>query len=113
MSTASDKSSAATIGPTAVIKPDEVLRLPSQCTIRDASQLLGQLMLRLDHAAPVYIDAAQVERIDTAALQLLVAFLSDRRGRRRAVVWLDCSEAMERAARALGLTGALALTPAG
>ena len=79
MSTASDKSSAATIGPTAVIKPDEVLRLPSQCTIRDASQLLGQLMLRLDHAAPVYIDAAQVER----------------------------------AARALGLTGALALTPVG
>jgi len=113
MDTRSDKSSAATIGPTAAIKPDEVLRLPSQCTIRDATQLLGQLTLHLDHAAPVYIDAAGVERIDTAALQLLVAFLSDRRARRRAVVWLECSEAMERAARALGLTAALALSAAG
>ena len=106
-----EKSSATTIG-TVALASESVLRLPPQCTIRDATQLLGQLMLRLEHSAPVYIDAAKVERIDTAALQLLVAFLADRRARRRAVVWLECSDGMMRAARALGLTGALALAPA-
>jgi anti-anti-sigma regulatory factor len=104
-----DKSSAATIGPTAAIKPDGVLRLPPQCAIRDAALLLEQLLLHIEHSAPVYIDAAQVERIDTAALQLLVAFVQDRKAEGRAVVWLDCSEAMVRAARALGLSRELAL----
>lgn len=109
----SDKSSAATIGPTAAIRSDAVLRLPPQCTIRDAAQLLGQLLLHIEQSAPVYIDAAQVERVDTAALQLLVAFLHDRKAEERPVVWLDCSEAMVRAARALGLARELALAAAG
>ncbi|HXZ58778.1 MAG TPA: STAS domain-containing protein [Steroidobacteraceae bacterium] len=111
MSAPRDRSSAATIGPTAVIKPDSVLRLPAQCTIRDAAQLLGRLLLHIEQSSPVYIDAAQVERVDTAALQLLVAFLSDRKSEQRAVVWLDVSDAMLRAARGLGLAAALALAP--
>lgn len=110
--TAVEKSSTTTLS-TVALSNEAVLRLPPQCTIRDATTLLGQLMLRLEHSAPLYIDAAKVERIDTAALQLLVAFLADRRARRRAVVWLECSESMMRAARALGLTGALALAAAG
>jgi len=112
MSAAEDRA-AATIGPTAAPSPDSVLRLPAQCSIRDAAQLLAQLMLRIEHSAPVYIDAAQVERVDTAALQLLVAFLNDRKAQQRAVVWLDCSDALMRAARSLGLMGALALAPVG
>ena len=113
MSAPSKLSSAATIGPTAAIKPDGVLRLPPQCTIRDASQLLGNLLLHIERTSPVYIDAAQVERVDTAALQLLVAFLRDRKAEQRAVIWLDCSDAMIRAARTLGLAGALSLSAAG
>jgi len=111
MSTAKDSASTQTLGPTAAPSPDSVLRLPAQCSIRDAAQLLAQLMLRIEHSAPVYIDAAQVERVDTAALQLLVAFLNDRKAQQRAVVWLDCSDALMRAARSLGLMGALALAP--
>ena len=107
------KDTAATMGPSVAPSPDSVLRLPAQCTIRDAAKLLGQLMLRIEHSAPVYIDAALVERVDTAALQLLVAFLNDRKSQQRAVVWLDCSDALMRAARSLGLAGALALAPAG
>lgn len=110
MSKPGDKSSAATIGPTAAIKPDGVLRLPPQCTIRDAALLLERLLQHIEHSAPVYIDAAQVERIDTAALQLLVSFVQDRKAEQRAVVWLDCSDAMVRAARALGLGHELALS---
>jgi phospholipid transport system transporter-binding protein len=109
---AAERTSATTVGTRALSADDPVLHLPSQCTIRDAAQLLGQLMLRVEHSAPVYIDAAKVERIDTAALQLLVAFLNDRKSQQRAVVWLDCSEAMMRAARALGLAVALSLAPA-
>ena len=112
MGTQRDRSSAATIGPTAAIKPDAVLRLPAQCTIRDAQQLLAQLQVHIEESSPIYIDAALVERVDTAALQLLVAFMRDRKTENRAVVWLDCSDAMVRAARALGLAGALALAPA-
>ncbi len=111
MSIGGDKSSAATIGPTAAIKPDAVLRLPAQCTIRDAAQLLEQLLLHIEHSSPVYIDAAQVERVDTATLQLLVGFLHARKAEQRAVVWLDVSDALLRAARALGLSRDLALAP--
>ena len=62
MGTHRDRSSAATIGPTAAIKPDAVLRLPAQCTIRDAQQLLAQLQVHIEESSPIYIDAAQVER---------------------------------------------------
>jgi phospholipid transport system transporter-binding protein len=110
---ANDFAATVTLGPTAAPSPDSVLRLPAQCTIRDAAQLLAQLLLRIEHSAPVYIDAAKVERVDTAALQLLVAFLNDRKAQQRAVVWLECSDALMRAARSLDLTGALALSAAG
>jgi len=108
----SDNNAATTLAAVALSADDAVLRLPAQCTIREAAQLLGQLTMRLEHSAPVYIDAAKVERIDTAALQLLVAFFSERKARRCAVVWLECSEGLMRAAAALGLTTELALSQA-
>jgi anti-anti-sigma regulatory factor len=87
-----------------------LLRLPPQATIRDAVQLRTLLLEHLEEAAPVELDASAVERIDTAVLQLLAAFLRDRRARQRAVVWRTCSEAVTRAARTLGLQDALGLT---
>src|SRR5215469_10019211 len=96
MSAARDKSSAATIGPTAAIKPDGVLRLPPQCSIRDAAQLLGQLLLQIEQSSPVYIDAAQVERVDTAVLPLLVAFSPDCKAEQPVVVLVVWSEAIVR-----------------
>lgn len=88
------------------------LRLPSQCVIRDAGQLQALLVAQLEQGMPVRLDAGQVERIDTAGLQLLVAFVRDRRKRARAVTWHRCSESLTRAASMLGLSADLEL-PAG
>ncbi len=56
------------------------------------------------------IDGGGVERIDTATLQLLAAFVRDMRAEARAVEWIECSPALRRAAGSLGLESALSLS---
>ena len=85
------------------------LRLEST-TIRDVTALQGELAERLDESGPVQIDGSGVDRIDTATLQLLAAFVRDLRAEARAVEWIDCSPALRRAAGALGLESALSLS---
>ena len=57
----------------------------------------------------MHIDASAVQRIDTAALQLLAAFVRDLRADGRVVEWTECSTALRRAADSLGLADALDL----
>ena len=84
------------------------LRLGST-TLRDVTAFQAELAERLDDNGPVLIDASAVERIDTATLQLLVAFVRDLRADARVVEWTDCSPVLRRAAHALGLAVALDL----
>ncbi len=60
-------------------------------------------------AGTVMLDAGAVERIDTATLQLLAAFVRDRRLAGRAVEWHAVSAAMASAARVLGMSSMLSL----
>jgi phospholipid transport system transporter-binding protein len=85
-----------------------VLRLGST-TLRDVTAFQAELAERLDDSGVVQIDASAVERIDTAGLQLLAAFVRDLRTDARLVEWTDCSAALRRAAHSLGLTSALDL----
>ena len=85
------------------------LRLGST-TIRTVTAFQAQLAERLDESGPVQIDGSGVERVDTATLQLLVAFVRDLRAEARAVEWVDCSPALRRAAGSLGLESALSLS---
>jgi ABC-type transporter Mla MlaB component len=84
------------------------LRLGST-SLRDVNAFQAVLAERLDDSGTVQIDASGVERIDTATLQLLAAFVRDLRGDARLVEWTACSAALRRAAHALGLTSALEL----
>lgn len=78
-------------------------------TIRTITSLQTELAQRLDESGDVRIDATGVDRIDTAGLQLLAAFVRDLRTEARSVEWVGCSDALRKAAAALGLAGALGL----
>jgi phospholipid transport system transporter-binding protein len=85
------------------------LRLGST-TIRNITAFQAELAERLDESGSVQIDGSAVERVDTATLQLLAAFVRDLRAESRAVEWVDCSAALRRAAGSLGLESALSLS---
>ncbi|PZN33128.1 MAG: hypothetical protein DIU71_05865 [Proteobacteria bacterium] len=78
-----------------------VVVLPSSCTVREAAALKVELCTaaRETHAA---VDARAVERIDTAALQLLCAFVKRREHEQRPVEWLGTSQNFDEAVRLLG-----------
>jgi anti-anti-sigma regulatory factor len=85
-----------------------LLRLGSM-TLRNVTAFQAELAERLDESGTVRIDASAVERIDTASLQLLAAFVRDLRGDERSVEWTECSAVLRRAANSLGLETALGL----
>ena len=89
--------------------PGSPLRLGST-TIRNIAVLQAELAERLDESGPVQIDASGAERVDTASLQLLAAFVRDLRAEARAVEWVECSAVLRRAASSLGLQSALSLS---
>ncbi len=78
-------------------------------TIRNAPDLQTELAARLDEGGPVRIDGGGSERVDTAILQLLAAFVRDARADGRQVEWIACSASLRRAANLLGLESALGM----
>ena len=78
-------------------------------TIRTINTLQAELAERLDESGTVQIDGSAVDRVDTAGLQLLAAFVRDLQAEARSVEWVGCSVALRRSANALGLGTALGL----
>ena len=78
-------------------------------TIRTVNDFQAELAERLDESGNVQIDGTAVDRVDTAGLQLLAAFVRDLRSEARSVEWVGSSVALRRAANALGLGVALGL----
>ena len=97
---------AATRGKTVRRKP---LVLQHECMLAGATALKTSLCALSAQAGTVTLDASGVERIDTAALQLLAAFVRDRRLAGHAVEWHAVSAAMASAARVLGMSSMLSL----
>jgi phospholipid transport system transporter-binding protein len=91
------------------VEPSSAVVLTSP-TIRTITSLQSELAERLDESGAVQIDATGVDRVDTAGLQLLAAFVRELRAEMRAVEWVGCSDALRKAAAALGLETALGLT---
>lgn len=88
---------------------DGSLRLAAECTVAEAEALKSELGQRLQASAPVTLDVSALQRIDTAGLQLLAAFIRDRRTAGRTVVWRGRASALETAAALLGLHDMLEL----
>lgn len=83
--------------------------LPANCTIRD----IGVLHDCLRSAPPdSRLDGSAVQRIDTAGLQLLVAFSRERGTANLPVEWQSVSAAVSDAAGLVGVMSALNLPTA-
>lgn len=69
-----------------------VVAAGAECTIAHAANLHAQLAAVIDEASPVSLDLSAVKRVDTAGLQVLAAFV---RQRRLAGLMLTCVGAAE------------------
>lgn len=87
------------------------LALPADCRIAALPVLKDALVGALGESA-ITLDGRQVERTDTAALQLLLLFRRELALRGANLSWLGASEALLEAASLLGLTQTLELPAA-
>jgi ABC-type transporter Mla MlaB component len=86
-----------------------VLALTAECLVGGASTLKESLASLLDEPRPITLDITSLQRIDTAGLQVLTAFVRERAGHGRAVEWQGTAPALTTAAHLLGLTSLLGL----
>ncbi len=82
----------------------DVLELSPNIGIAEAANLHSQLIELSNSTKALRIEAAQVEAIDTAVLQLFCVFIKELSKNDREVVWSDPSAALLRNASVLGLT---------
>lgn len=88
---------------------DTTVVLSAEPSIRDVAELHRRLKERLAEPGPVTIDAAAVARVDIAVLQVLAAFVRDRRAGERETRWNEPSAALRAAAALVDLDSALGL----
>jgi len=84
-------------------------KLPAVITIADVELLHDQLLGIISTDSPC-LDASEVERIDTAAFQQLVAFCTALKKTNTQLVWTGCSEIFLASAKQIGLKDALGLS---
>lgn len=89
-------------------KSETRVNMPADCRIADVGELHTQLKGALG-GSQIVLNGDTVDRVDTAALQLLVAFQHEARKRERQVQWAGVSAPLHDAASQLGLVEALAL----
>ena len=77
--------------------------------IAGAQGLYGNLLTAMQARQPVIFDMAQVERIDTAVLQMLCAFVRDAQAIGLPVHWRQASPSLRNAARLLDVEACLSL----
>ncbi|MFC4764263.1 STAS domain-containing protein [Dyella koreensis] len=100
--------------PTPASEATTRVTLPADCRIADLPAVKAELQAALATSA-AELDASAVERVDTAALQLLAVFRRDAASKGLAVAWTGASAALRDAATLLGLAHTLELpasTPA-
>ena len=74
-----------------------------------AASYYERLSQLLNEQKSITLDGTQIERIDGAGLQLLVAFFKSAESLHIPVQWQGCSEALKNSAKLSGLTGSLAI----
>jgi len=85
--------------------------LPANCTIHGARVLQTHLLEQLELPGPCEIEGGSVQQVDTAGVQLVLAFALDCLERSLQYVWKGRSAPLEDAIRVLGV-GALLEYPA-
>lgn len=82
------------------------IALGSDLLARDAAKVKGQLHEALGRGLPVRISSERLERVDTAGLQLLLAFVLQVKAKGLGLEWDDGNETLSRAFARLGLARA-------
>jgi phospholipid transport system transporter-binding protein len=85
------------------------LTLAADCTLREAAGLKSRLLSTVSPTDQVILEGGAVERIDAAALQLLVAFARREAAAGRRLVWDSASSELIGASARLGLLDVLSL----
>jgi phospholipid transport system transporter-binding protein len=83
--------------------------LAAECMVSEATSLKERLAALLEEPRPVTLDIHALQRIDTAGLQVIAAFVRERGANGRAVEWLGSAPVLATAAQLLGLTSLLKL----
>lgn len=86
------------------------LVLPAEVSIMDVEQLHAQFKGALGEEEALTISAAEVERIDSAGIQLCVSLCLTCQQLHRPVVWQDFSDTFLHSARLLGVSDVLGLS---
>lgn len=87
------------------------ISLPSALTIRDVSELMEELNEIDDKHQELVFDAENIERVDTAAMQLILGFYLFAKDSGRKVIWNKPSETLHHAAEILGLKELININP--
>ena len=85
------------------MQAEPIVVLSANCSVKDAAALKSSLCAVANESAAVTLDASAVERVDTATMQLLCAFVRDRSSRSQSTVWRGQSQALHDAVRLLGV----------
>ena len=81
--------------------------LGASCTIHEAPALRSHLIDQASHPGPYELDGSAVQQIDTAGVQLVVAFALDCLEKGVHYVWTGRSPQLEEAIRTLGVSALL------
>jgi ABC-type transporter Mla MlaB component len=79
------------------------------CTMSTIQSLHEELIQRLQAVGSVSLDGRDIQRPNTAMLQLLASFARELQEQSRSIEWVGQSEPLSRAASALGLASTLGL----
>jgi anti-anti-sigma regulatory factor len=94
------------------VEPDaHTISCSESMDISVVAEIQLQLINALESGKTVILDAHQVERADTAALQVLSAFFQDAKTQAQKVAWKEPSDALCRSAALLDLSNVLNLEP--
>ena len=101
--------SSATDSAASKTESSQKIELKPVMTIAEAQSLHEELQGYLDHGVNIELDANQVHMIDTAGLQLLLAFVRELKNQNRTLTWIGASPAFKETAALLGLTELLGI----
>lgn len=96
---------------TAIRQEDKTrISLGAVLDVAVSGELKKQLEKVFRRKRPFELDGSAVERVDTAALQVLVAFSRETRNREIDLKWAEVSDSLRTASTLLGLNQALGIS---
>ena len=85
--------------------------LEGSLTIAEVGCVYACLNELLDSDGDILLDAAKLDQVDGAGIQLLAAFALEISNRKRVLSWSGATEELTKSARMVGLTETLGIEP--